>query len=144
MFSAITPDIAALVEVAAHAEWAWKTDVSTPASSRQDFNHLAKKIAIVLENTALCRPIKKRKRRFSPSSCQKSFALSSYALSVTTGHKHSSSLKAGKKTSVSECEGRDCFDKWEGLNMIPCEQKNLLLRSKAARSASLHGWVRAN
>ena len=54
IFSTVTPDIAALVEAAAYVEWAWKADVSTPAFCRQDFNHLA----IVLEDTALCWPIK--------------------------------------------------------------------------------------
>ena len=57
--------------------------------------------------------------------------LSSYALSVATRYRHSLSLKA--VTALTN----------EGLNTNTSGQRNLL-RSKAARSAPLHGPVRAN
>ena len=72
------------------------------------------------------------------------FVLSSYALSVATGHKYFSSMNAGKKNSTPECEGRDCFYKCQGINTTPSGQKDLLLRSRAAKSDPLHGRVKAN
>ena len=57
----VMPDIAAFVAAAALVEWAWNLDASTPAFCRQVLSHLA----IVLDVTGPCLPIKDRNRKFS-------------------------------------------------------------------------------
>ena len=83
-FQNCTLDIAALVEAAAHVEWAWKTDTSTHVFQRQHLSHLA----IVLEDTGLCWLVEEWNKQFSPLS-----------LRVITGYKLSSSLYAGKSVT---------------------------------------------
>ena len=55
-----------------------------------------------------------RNRGLSPSSRRKDCVLSSYTLSVATGHSSGVGVKAGKKNSAIGLEWRDCFANFVG------------------------------
>ena len=55
-----------------------------------------------------------RNRGLGPSSRRKDCVLSSYTLSVATGHSSGVGVKAGKKNSAMGLDWRDCFANFVG------------------------------
>ena len=72
-----------------------------------------------------------------------SFVLSSYALSVVTGHKRGFPEKLGKKNSVIALDGLDCLANCVGWKDTPSGLYFLCPRLRFAMSADLDGLVRA-
>ena len=101
----VTPAFAADDTAALRTEWALKISVLIPDFVSVDFIHLA----MVDDETGLYGRINAINRLNLLSSPLLSFVLSSYALSVVTGHRRGFPEKLGKKNSVIALDGLDCL-----------------------------------
>ena len=135
----VTPAFEAAVTAAPRTECALKMEVSIPAFPSMLFSHRA---MVELEAT-LCGRIVVRSRGFDPSSLLNSWVLSSYALSVATGHSKRFAVREGKKNSAIGFDCRDCLANLVGWKDTPSGRYLLNLRSRCDRSADLDGLVNA-
>ena len=115
MSPVVTPALETAVVAVPCTGCALKMVVSIPAFSNKPFSQRA----IIELNAGLGGRIVVRNKGLGSSSRRKNCVLSSYTLSVATGHSSGVGAKAGKKNSAMSLDWRDCFANFVGRKLTP-------------------------